>query len=91
MLKKSYLLVAFLSFMSMNSAFSMEDEGNSSVIDSQEQEQIEGEDPKPTTPTKSPDQEEDATAESKKAPPKSAKSSKKRSGWCCFSRTNDDD
>ena len=102
MLKKSYLLVAVLSFMFMAPAFSIENEEETSDplqetprghetlpkkegdLRSSQSEEQETPDPKTASPGQSAEQNISLEDPSKGASPPSAKSSKKRSGWCCF-------
>ena len=71
--------------MLIGPAFSMEDDDISSAVEEQSK------DLKEPSPRNDTDQKEDSSADLKKDTPKSAKPAKKSRGWCCISRTNDDD
>ncbi|MCI5059336.1 MAG: hypothetical protein MRY83_24700 [Flavobacteriales bacterium] len=96
MLKKSYLLIAILSFMSISPAFSMEnkDDGLSPIsIETPRKEKISQEESAGLQLSSSQQDAEQKTPvrDLKEDSPPSTKSSKKSRRWCCLFRTEDDD
>ena len=96
MLKKNYLLVTVLSFMFISPVFSMEDEGGRStpipIETPRKEETSQGKNTELQSPSPQLSAEQKTSPEDlKEDSPPSTKPSKKRKGWCCLSRPEDDD
>jgi hypothetical protein len=96
MLKKSYLLVAVLNFMLISPAFSMKNEGKGSSQISTEtpckERTSQEKDAELQLPSSQQSAEQKTPREDlKEDSPPLTKPPKKSRGWCCLSRTEDDD